>query len=114
MSHNLTVDECLAMLRDGSLKPDSIAEEMECAGVTRPLPAQVEAARGALAALETAAVAQTAGLAGPDARALAGEIAALPRCWPWRWSTPPGGPRGRRCCGSWRPAATRRWPRRPS
>src|SRR5436853_317797 len=78
MPHNLTVDECLALLRDGSLKPESIAEEMECAGVTRPQSAQVQSARDALGKLETEAVAQTAGLEGPDARALAGEIAALP------------------------------------
>jgi len=70
--HNLTVDECLALLKDASLRPDSIAEEMECAGLSRPQPAQVQAARDALARL------QTAGLPGPDARALAAEIAALP------------------------------------
>src|SRR5437764_6309626 len=76
--HNLTVDECLALLKDASLLPESIAEEMECAGVLRLQPAHVQAARDVLAKLQTAAVAQTAGLAGPDARALAAEIAALP------------------------------------
>src|SRR5437868_14175150 len=76
--HNLTVDECLALLKDASLRPESIAEEMECAGVLRLQPAHVQAARDVLAKLQTAAVAQTAGLAGPDARALAAEIAALP------------------------------------
>ena len=73
--HNLTVDECLALLKDGSLRPDSIAEEMQCAGVSRPQPADVQAARVVLGKLqgETAAPA-----GGPDARAAAAEIAALP------------------------------------
>src|SRR5262249_56796533 len=44
MAHNLTVDELLALLKDESLKPDSIAEEMECAGAPRPSVAQVQAA----------------------------------------------------------------------
>ena len=56
MAHNLTVDECLALLKDASLKPDSIAEEMECAGVKRPEPAQVQAARDALSQPTAAAV----------------------------------------------------------
>ena len=77
--HNLTVDECLALLKDGSLRSESIAEEMECAGVSRPLPAQVQAARDALAKLQSEAVAQTAGLPGPDARGVAAEISALPQ-----------------------------------
>src|SRR5260370_27215461 len=55
MAHNLAVDECLALLKDASLKPESIAEEMECAGVERPQPAQVQAARDALARLDSAA-----------------------------------------------------------
>src|SRR5689334_19822809 len=76
--HNLTVDECLALLKDPSLRAESIAEEMECAGVVRPQPAQVQAARDALAKLQTEAVAQTAGLEGPDPKALAAEISALP------------------------------------
>ena len=76
--HNLTVDECLALLKDASLQPASIAEEMECAGLSRPQPAQVESARAALAKLHTEAVAQTAGLAGPDAGTVAAEISALP------------------------------------
>ncbi|MFN2550235.1 MAG: hypothetical protein ABR567_22660 [Myxococcales bacterium] len=54
MAHNLTVDELLALLKDESLKPDSIAEEMECAGVPRPQPAQVQAARDALVKLDDA------------------------------------------------------------
>src|SRR4051794_14745285 len=76
--HNLGVDECLALLKDASLRPESIAEEMECAGLTRPLPAQVQAARDVLAKLQTEAVSQTVGLSGPDARGVAAEIAALP------------------------------------
>jgi hypothetical protein len=76
--HNLTVDECLALLKDASLRPESIAEEMQCAGVSRPQPAQVQAARDVLAKLQTEAVAQTAGLAGPDPREVAAAIAALP------------------------------------
>lgn len=78
MAHNLTVDELLALLRDDTLKNDSIAEEMECAGVPRPQPAQVQAAREALGKLRTEAVAQGAGLEGPDAGALAAAVAALP------------------------------------
>jgi hypothetical protein len=76
--HNLTVDECLALLKDVSLRPESIAEEMECAGVSPPEPAQVQAARDVLAKLQTQALAQTAGLEGSDARGVAAEIAALP------------------------------------
>jgi len=76
--HNLSIDECLALLKDTSLRPESIAGEMECAGVIRPDAAQVQAARDVLARLQTEAVAQTAGLEGPDARAVAAEIAALP------------------------------------
>jgi hypothetical protein len=76
--HNLGVDECLALLKDASLRPESIAEEMECAGLTRPLPAQVQAARDVLAKLQTEAVSQTVGLSGPDAHGVAAEIAALP------------------------------------
>ena len=78
MAHNLTVDELLALLKDDSLKNDSIAEEMECAGCPRPQPADVQAARGALAKLKTEAVAQSAGLEGPDAAALSRDIAGLP------------------------------------
>lgn len=76
--HNLTVDECLALLKDGSLRPDSIAEEMQCAGVSRPQPADVQAARVVLGKLQTEASAQTAGLAGPEARGVAAEITVLP------------------------------------
>src|SRR5256885_12602947 len=76
--HNLTVDECLALLKDASLRPESIAEEMECAGVSRPQPTHVQSARDVLAKLHTEAVGQTAGLAGPHARAVAAEIPSLP------------------------------------
>lgn len=69
--HNLTVDECLALLKDPSLRTDSIAEEMQCAGVSRPLPSDVEAARAALGRLQGEA-AESGG------RGLAAEIAALP------------------------------------
>ena len=48
MPHNLTVDELLALLKDDSLKPESIAEEMECAGVPRPQPDRVQSARDLL------------------------------------------------------------------
>jgi len=72
--HNLTVDECLALLKDASLRPESIAEEMQCAGVSRLQPAQVQAARDVLAKLQS----ETAASAGTDPKAVAGEIAALP------------------------------------
>ena len=75
MAHNLTVDELLALLKDDSLKADSIAEEMECAGCEKPQAAQVQAARDALARLSANAVVQTAGLHRTDAAA---DIAALP------------------------------------
>ena len=67
MAHNLTVDELLALLKDDSLKPASIAEEMECAGCPRPQPEQVQSTRDALGKLASA-----------DDRALAGELGALP------------------------------------
>jgi hypothetical protein len=67
--HNLSVDELLALLRDPSLKPDSIAEEMECAGVPRPQPKDVERARDLLGKLPAE---------GLDAKAVASEIASLP------------------------------------
>src|SRR5260370_38715903 len=67
--HNLSVDELLALLGDPSLKPDSIAEEMECAGVPRPQPKDVERARDLLGKLPAE---------GLDAKAVASEIASLP------------------------------------
>ncbi|HEY2028656.1 MAG TPA: hypothetical protein VGH20_05555 [Myxococcales bacterium] len=74
----MTNDEVLALLGDASLKPSSIAEEVECAGRPKPTTAQIDSARDALAKLKVEAVAQTAGLAGPDAQALAAQICALP------------------------------------
>ena len=57
--HNLTVDELLALLRDSSLKADSIVEEMECAGCARVSPGEVQLAREKL---ESASAAEIAGL----------------------------------------------------
>ena len=76
--HNLTVDECLALLKDASLRPESIAEEMECAGAPRPQPAEVQAARDVLARLQGEAAAKSPGMAGPDARGEAAGVSALP------------------------------------
>jgi hypothetical protein len=63
----MTHDEILALLNDASLKPASIAEEMECAGRQRPTPEQVEAARDALLSVGTR-----------DASELAQQIEKLP------------------------------------
>jgi hypothetical protein len=76
--HNLTVDECLALLKDASLRPESIAEEMECAGAGRPQAAQVQATRDLLAKLQGEAAAPTPGPAGPEAHGDAAGISALP------------------------------------
>ena len=54
MSHNLGQDELLALLRDATLKPESICEEIECAGATGCSPANIALAR---TLLETAAAA---------------------------------------------------------
>jgi len=78
MPGSMTNDEVLALLNDGSLKAASIAEEVECAGCPPLSSAQVDSARDALAKLKTEATAQTAGLEGPDAGALAAQISALP------------------------------------
>jgi hypothetical protein len=64
----MTNDEILALLNDGSLKPASIAEEMEMAGRERPSAEQVESARDAQQKLQGQA----------DAGPLAAQIAALP------------------------------------
>lgn len=74
----MTNDEVLALLGDASLKPSSIAEEVECAGRPKASTAEIESARDALSKLKAEAVAQTAGLAGPDANVLAAQICALP------------------------------------
>ena len=72
-SHNLQTDECLALLRDASLRPESIAEEMECAGHKALLPADIGAARSVLEELG-AATADPA----LQAAALAKGLASLP------------------------------------
>jgi hypothetical protein len=56
-SHNLATDELLALLRDSSLRPESIVEEMDCAGCTKPLPAEVSAAREAIVSLDPKSIA---------------------------------------------------------
>src|SRR5205085_9717367 len=63
--HNLTVDELLALSRDPSLKAESIAEEMECAGCPRVSPDDVQRAREKL---ESATAGEIARL--PEMRAL--------------------------------------------
>jgi hypothetical protein len=73
----MTNDEVLALLADASLKSESIAEEVECSGRPRPEVSEISSAREALAKLKAEAVAQTAGLEGPDGSALAAQIAAL-------------------------------------
>ena len=78
MTGTMTNDEVLALLNDASLKPESIAEEMECAGCPELGAPQVQSARDALAKIKTEAVAQTVGLEGPDAGALAAQISGLP------------------------------------
>jgi hypothetical protein len=67
--HNLGTVELLALLRDGSLKPDSIAEEMECAGAHRSTAAQIAEARELLGLLQQERTAQSAGLAAEGAAA---------------------------------------------
>lgn len=74
---NLHQDELLALLRDASLKPDSIAEEMECAGEAGCTPENVEAARELLARFAQPAE----GAAPVDAQAArrgAAELSSLP------------------------------------
>ena len=74
-TQNLGSEELLALLRDPSLKPESIVEELECAGCTAPTAAQVTLARETLTHLDHEDVARTAGLAAPD---VAKQIAGLP------------------------------------
>ena len=79
--HNLSTAELLALLRDGSLKPDSIAEEMECAGAQGCTAEQVAEARELLGLLQQERTAQSAGLASEGAAAeaeVARRIGALP------------------------------------
>src|SRR6267143_1431603 len=78
---NLGTIELLALLRDGSLKPDSIAEEMECAGAHPATAAQIAEARELLGLLQQERTAQSAGLVAEGAAAepeVAGRISALP------------------------------------
>ena len=80
-AHNLGTAELLALLRDGSLKPESIAEEMECAGARRCTPAEIAQARDLLGRLAQERTAQSTGLQAEGAAAepqVAREIAALP------------------------------------
>ena len=79
--HNLGTVELLALLRDGSLKHDSIAEEMQCAGAHPCTAAQIAEARELLGLLRREQAAQSAGLAAEGAAAepeVAGRISALP------------------------------------
>src|SRR5438094_1958566 len=79
--HNLSTAELLALLRDASLRPDSIAEEMECAGAHRCTAEQIAEARELLGLLQQERTAQSAGLASEGAAAeaeVARRIAALP------------------------------------
>jgi hypothetical protein len=79
--HNLSTAELLALLRDTSLKPDSIAEEMECAGAHPCTAEQIAQARELLGLLGQERTAQSAGLASEGAaaeREVAHRIAALP------------------------------------
>lgn len=66
--HNLGTDELVALLRDPSLKAESIIEELECAGCVRPSAAEVESARAALSHLASESTPSE----------LAAEISALP------------------------------------
>src|SRR5438132_425845 len=80
-AHNLGMAELLALLRDGSLKPESIAEEMECAGAQRCTAAQIAEARDLLGNLEQERTAQSAGLQAEGAAAgpqVGRQIGALP------------------------------------
>jgi hypothetical protein len=79
--HSLGMVELLALLRDGSLKADSIAEEMECAGAHPCTGEQIGVARELLALLQQERTAQSAGLSseGPAAEPeVARRITALP------------------------------------
>src|SRR2546428_13537662 len=79
--HNLSTAELLALLRDASLKPDSIAEEMECAGAHRCTAGQIAEARELLGLLQQERTAQSAGLAAEGAAAepeVARRISVLP------------------------------------
>jgi hypothetical protein len=67
--HNLTTIELLALLRDGSLKAESIAEEMACAGARACSAAQISEARELLGLLQQERTAQSVGLPAEGAAA---------------------------------------------
>ena len=80
-AHNLTTAELLALLRDASLKPESIAEEMQCAGAKPCTAAQISEARELLSLLQQERTAQAVGLPAEGAAAepeIARRAAALP------------------------------------
>ena len=79
--HNLTTIELLALLRDGSLKAESIAEEMECAGARPCTAAQISEARELLGLVQQERTAQSVGLPAEGAAAepeIARRTAVLP------------------------------------
>ena len=71
MNHNLGHDELLALLRDATLKPESICEEIECAGATGCSAASIALARTLLETAATAGVEADAPLAKSHATAIA-------------------------------------------
>ena len=70
MSHNLGHDELLALLRDATLKPESICEEIECAGATGCSAASISLARTLLETAAAAGVEAEAALARSHASAI--------------------------------------------
>jgi hypothetical protein len=79
--HNLTTAELLALLRDASLKPESIADEISCAGAKPCTAAQIAEARELLSLLQQERTAQSVGLPAEGAAAeplLARRASALP------------------------------------
>jgi hypothetical protein len=70
-THNLGQDELLALLRDASLRPESIREEIECAGASGCSAQAISEARALLERCASAA-------ASTDAKAIAEGLAALP------------------------------------
>ena len=69
--HNLNTEELLALLRDPSLKPSSIAEEIECAGAAPCSHEALEKAREILGHIGNDAISL-------EAKSAAGSIGALP------------------------------------
>jgi len=79
--HDVGTVELLTLLRDASLKPESIAEEMACAGSHPCTPVHIAEARELLRFLQQERTAQSAGLSSEGAAAepeVAGRISALP------------------------------------